>query len=146
MVHSPRRMITALPLTVRYALAACVCLARHEGTRMTSRAIAESTGIPPAFLAKVLRQLGKADLIEGERGHHGGYRLVRPPEEVVLADVVDAVDGGPAGSSVCAMGDRECNEKKPCAMHELWAVATAPVTQLASSVTLERLARISQTR
>ena len=139
-------MITALPLTVRYALAACVCLARHDGTRMTSKAIAEATGIPPAFLAKVLRQLGRAQLIEGERGHHGGYCLVRAPEEVVLADVVDAVDGGPDRSSVCAMGDRECDEARPCAMHELWVVATSPVTQLAQSVTLARLASISGTR
>lgn len=136
-------MIADLPLTVRYALAACVCLARCNPTRRPARAIAEETGVPPAFLAKILRQLASEDIIDGERGHRGGYRLARPATEIVIADVVEAVDPIGAGSSVCSMGDRRCNHETPCPMHELWSVATAPIKQLSRTVTLERLAQIS---
>lgn len=135
-------MIAELPLTVRYAIAACVCLARHAEERKPARAIAESTGIPPAFLAKILRQLASGSIIDGERGHGGGYRLARPADEIVLADVIEALDGGET-SSVCAMGDRECSSEKPCPLHELWSLATAPINQLARTVTLSRLARVA---
>ncbi len=137
-------MIADLPLTVRYALAACVCMARSDGTRKPAKDIAAETGIPPAFLAKILRQLASRELIDGERGHRGGYKLARPASEIVLAQVVEAVDPTSTGSSVCSMGDRECDKDDPCPMHELWSVATAPLKQLSQTVTLERLARISQ--
>lgn len=136
-------MIAELPLTVRYAIAACVCMARHGNARRPARAIAEATGIPPAFLAKILRQLAAAELIEGERGHGGGYRLARSPDEIVLADVVSALDGH-SGSNVCPMGDRACSSDDPCPLHELWSLATAPINQLAQTVTLGRLAKISK--
>ena len=136
-------MIADLPLTVRYALAACVCLARCHPTRRPARSIAEETGVPPAFLAKILRQLASEGLIDGERGHRGGYRLARPPTQVVLADVMEAVDPGDGATSVCSMGDRRCDGLEPCAMHELWSVATAPIKQLSCSVSLQRLAQIS---
>lgn len=137
-------MITDLPLTVRYAVAACVCMARHEGTRRPAREIAQDTGIPPAFLAKILRQLAAEELVDGERGHRGGYCLARPAHEILLADVVEAVDPTQVGrNNICAMGDRPCSSDNPCPLHELWSVATAPIKQLTRTVTLERLARLS---
>ncbi len=138
-------MLADLPLTLRYALAASVCLARHGTDRSTSKAVAEETGIPPAFLAKVLAQLRKSGLVEGTKGHHGGYRLARPAEEIYLADVVAAVDADDAGdlARVCAMGNRPCDKTNPCALHDLWLIATAPVLQISESVTLARLARMS---
>jgi len=139
-------LITDLPLTVRYALAASVCLAANYGqARLSGKKIAERTGIPAAFLAKILREMGRAKLIAGERGHHGGYQLTRPPTDILLADVLDAVGGpGEPRSRVCAMGDRDCGGDHPCPLHDLWSVATAPMTRLAETVTLDRLVRLSR--
>ncbi len=139
-------MIAELPLTLRYALAATVCLARHGTDRRPARSIATETGVPPAFLAKILRQLAQQGIIEGERGHGGGYRLARSADEIVLADIVAAVEGLQRGSEVCSMGDRACDGNDPCPLHELWAVATAPLNQLAMTVTVGRLARVSLDR
>lgn len=136
-------MIAELPLTLRYALAATVCLARHADERQPARAIAAETGVPAAFLAKILRQLAKSGIIEGERGHGGGYRLARSPDELVLADIVRGVEGMQGRTEVCSMGDRPCNPDDPCALHELWTAATGPLTELAATVTVGRLARIS---
>ncbi len=139
-------MIAELPLTLRYAIAATVCLARHGTERRPARSIASETGVPPAFLAKILRQLAQRGVIEGERGHGGGYRLARPADEIVLADIVAAVEGLQRGSEVCSMGDRACDSSDPCPLHELWAVATAPLNQLALTVSVGRLARVSVTQ
>ncbi len=78
--------------TVEYALRATACLALEPGQRTPSAALAERTQVPPDYLAKVLQQLSGAGLIEGRRGVGGGYRLTRPPEEVKLLDVINAVE------------------------------------------------------
>jgi Rrf2 family protein len=43
-------------------------------------------------LAKVLQALGKAGLVDAQRGLHGGYALARPLDELTVLEVVNAVD------------------------------------------------------
>lgn len=136
-------MITTLPLKVRYALAAGVCLADNPKRRRSAKEIAASTNIPPSFLAKVLHDLSNAGLVNGERGHGGGYRLAKPAESIMLGDVIDAMTLPSHREQACAMGNRKCNLNAPCQMHELWTIATAPMERLASTVSLARLAKIS---
>lgn len=57
------------------------------------RGIAERHGIPPRFLVQILLQLKGAGLVSSVRGAAGGYRMVRPPNEVTLGQVMDAIDG-----------------------------------------------------
>ena len=135
-------MVAELPLTARYALNASVCLARQQPEeRRSAKELATETGIPAAFLSKILAQLARAGLVDGERGHHGGYRLARPSSRITMIDVIRAVDPDWTDGAVCAMGDRTCGGSNPCALHELWALATAPMNHLANTVTLERLAQ-----
>jgi Rrf2 family protein len=44
------------------------------------------------FLRRVLAQLGRAQLIEAREGRAGGYRLARPPEQITLAEIYQAVN------------------------------------------------------
>ena len=57
------------------------------------RVIADRAEIPEGFLEQIMSDLRKAGLVESVRGAHGGYRLARPPEEINLADVIEAIDG-----------------------------------------------------
>ncbi len=56
------------------------------------KAIAEAQGIPPRFLVQILLQLKTAGLVASVRGAAGGYQLARPPEQISLADIVNAID------------------------------------------------------
>ena len=53
-----------LSQTVEYALRARVCLAAHPGEALTTAQVAAETRVPATYLAKVLRALGKAGLLE----------------------------------------------------------------------------------
>lgn len=128
-----------LPRMERYALAAMVCLASHDD-HPTAAVLAQRTDAPPAMLAKVLRRLVEAGLLEGERGHHGGYRLARDPHRVSLGEVLAAVHDHPEGATECAMGVRACNPQKPCALHHRWAAATAPLRELMLGVSVAEVA------
>jgi Rrf2 family protein len=57
------------------------------------RRIAEEQGISSPFLVQILLQLKGAGLVVSTRGAAGGYRLARPPQEISLADVIDAIEG-----------------------------------------------------
>jgi Rrf2 family protein len=64
-----------------------------DGAALPASKLAEFHGVPAAYLAKALQSLSRAGIVESMPGRNGGYRLGRPPAEVTLLDVVDAVEG-----------------------------------------------------
>lgn len=77
--------------TVEYALRAMAVLATGSGAQ-TAHQIAGATKVPADYLFKVLQGLGRAGLVIGVRGKHGGFSLARPAEEISILEVVNAVD------------------------------------------------------
>jgi Rrf2 family protein len=55
--------------------------------------LAEYHGVPAAYLAKHLQTLARAGLLETTKGPKGGYRLARPPDQITVLDIVEAIDG-----------------------------------------------------
>ncbi len=78
--------------TTEYALRAVIYLASQSGTARTTQQIAESTRVPTGYLSKVMQGLGRARLVQSQRGLHGGFTLARPAEELTVLDVIQAVD------------------------------------------------------
>jgi Rrf2 family protein len=58
----------------------------------TSADIAEHAGTNPVVVRRVLGRLREAGLLTSEKGHAGGWRLARAPEQITLADVYLALD------------------------------------------------------
>jgi Rrf2 family protein len=67
-------------------------LARSEDWAWAA-GIAEGATIPRKFLELILVQLRDRGLIESRRGVHGGYRLLRDPGNISVADIIRIVDG-----------------------------------------------------
>jgi Rrf2 family protein len=55
--------------------------------------LAEFHGVPVAYLAKHLQAMSRAGILVAGTGPRGGYRLARPPADVSVLDVVEAIDG-----------------------------------------------------
>ena len=55
--------------------------------------IAEAEGLPLAYLEHLVQRLRRAELVESRRGAHGGYTLARTPEDITMAEVVQALEG-----------------------------------------------------
>jgi Rrf2 family protein len=90
-----------LQLTKRteYGLLALTHMAEQDGRVVSAREIGERFPIPRRLLAEVLKDLGRAGLIESQRGATGGYTLVRTPDAITLAEIVGALEGSPALSN-----------------------------------------------
>lgn len=78
--------------TSEYALRAIVHLAANPDKPCTNGDIAEATQVPPGYLSKVLQSLGRAGLVNAQRGPTGGFTLSRQPEDMTVLEVVNAVD------------------------------------------------------
>jgi Rrf2 family protein len=79
---------------VEWAAHSCVLLAALPPDRaLPASRLAEYHALPAAYLAKHLQALARAGIVETTKGPRGGYRLARPPDEITMLDVVDAVQG-----------------------------------------------------
>src|SRR5687768_13132529 len=78
--------------TAEYALRAVAALAAHPDESMVTQRLSELTKVPAGYLSKVLQALGRAGLVRSHRGLGGGFALTRPPDQVTIYDVVQAVD------------------------------------------------------
>jgi len=71
-----------------FALYAVLELAANPAHQLSGTEIAEKYGISAHHLAKVLRDLGRAGIVEAARGVGGGYRLAANPKRLTLLDVI----------------------------------------------------------
>jgi Rrf2 family protein len=71
-----------------FALFAVLELARDPTRQMSAAEIADRYGISANHLAKVLRDLGRAQLVEAVRGAGGGYRFSGNAKRTSLYDVI----------------------------------------------------------
>ncbi|NSX55639.1 RrF2 family transcriptional regulator [Parasulfitobacter algicola] len=99
----------------------------------TSADIAEHAGTNPVVVRRVLGKLREAGLLTSEKGHAGGWRLARQPNQITLADVYLALD-----ESLIATA---ANEQKPdCSVeHALHRKVTSVMEEIEQSL-LARLA------
>jgi len=119
-----------------YALLGLAVLAnRPEGAVVSLGEVAAERDLPQAFMAKVFRKLARHSLLTAHRGRGMGYSLAHPPEELLVQDVLEAVEGPGLGSR-CLLWEGHCHETNPCPLHFRLEKANAEFRKALSSVTL----------
>jgi Rrf2 family protein len=107
-------------LTAEYALRAMLLLAKPETTRaLRADEIADATGAPRNYMAKVLNAIAKAGLVTSARGPTGGFTLAVPASEISLGRVIELFDTVPLNSR-CMLGSGPCDPNHPCRAHDAW--------------------------
>ena len=109
-----------------------------EGTVGLKDEVAEAQGIPPSFTAKILRQLVKAGLLKSARGVHGGFALAKPPAEISLLHVIEAIEG-PIQLTLCSPDPENCTLSHDCPVSSVWFEVQRQMTTLLEKTTLEAL-------
>jgi len=87
-----------LQKATRCALFAVLELAQDPERQISAADIAEKYGISANHLAKVLRDLARAGLVESMRGAGGGYRFSGNAKRVTLYEIVEMFEDVGRGS------------------------------------------------
>jgi Rrf2 family protein len=131
-----------LPASTEWVLHCATTLAQLEpGATASAKQLAEYYDIPGPYLAKQLQALVKAGVLAATTGPRGGFRLARPPGEITLLQIVEAVDGA-ASPYECreirqqgrgALPAEDCRNtcvlaQKMADAHDAWRQSLAAVT------------------
>jgi Rrf2 family transcriptional regulator, cysteine metabolism repressor len=146
----------------RYGVRLMVALAlKHEGVtgvRDASggisllREVARQEGISEKYLGQIIIPLRASGLVASHRGAHGGYSLGRPPSEITVKDVVEAIEGAiapvPCVDPAAGASKAECAEDADGSMRStsraatrVWRTLHDQIVQTLGSFTLQTLAR-----
>lgn len=111
--------------------------ARHGADRAVPLSeIAERQHLPIAYLEQLFAKLREAQLVASVRGRHGGYRLARAADAIVVVDVLQAVEE-PTRMTRCLGPDGPgCVGEERCLTHGLWAALGAHIQGFLADVTL----------
>ncbi len=78
--------------TCGHALRAMICLARKDCSHGMIKSLADCSGVPAPYLAKIIKRLNAAGLVECKRGQQGGVWLSRAPKSISVMDVCSAIE------------------------------------------------------
>src|SRR5579872_2592610 len=130
----------------KYAVRAATFLAKRSRTGGWAQTaeVAEEEEIPRKFLEVILVQLRDHGVVESRRGAQGGYRLLRDPARVSLADVIRIVDG-PLALTPCASRTRfrqctDCVAVNQCRLQPVMQQARDAVAAVLEQCSLATLA------
>ena len=102
-----------------YATLVLTVLAARPGDVLSAPDLAEHAGLEAPTVAKVLKPLAQAGLVEGFRGANGGYRLARDPAAINLVEIVEAMEG-PLGMTECSLHEGQCGIEQSCGVRANW--------------------------
>lgn len=125
------------------ALLATLELARDPSRTLSAGEIADQFDISVNHLAKVLRDLGRAGLVEAVRGAGGGYRFAGNAKRTSLYDVVSLFGdiAGDAGDIAGPAGDTEIGTALAAVLREVDEIAIATFKSISLATLLKALDR-----
>jgi len=112
----------------QYAITAMMNLAiNYNVSPLTLTEISNSQTISLSYLEQLFSMLRNAGLVEGVRGPGGGYRLRKPPNQISITDIIEAIEE----SSEPAVSEVEI-----CTPRKLWNDFSSQLSEFLSSITL----------
>lgn len=129
--------MTILSRSAEYALRIMSYLAIHsDGNVMRSKDMVHEVRVPAPYLSKILRKMVASGLLEGTKGHGGGFVIARPLEKIRFLDILHAVEESTPSSRSCVFGWNVCSDKNPCPLHDRWKVLKGSFEQWSLKTTL----------
>lgn len=123
----------------KYAVRALVELAqRSSDAPVPLVTVAEAREIPSQFLEQLFAALRRAGILQSHRGVYGGFSFNRPPDQVTVLQVVEALDG-PIEPALCTTSE-VCERRPVCSVSEVWVQAKLAVEDVLGGVTIQELA------
>lgn len=119
----------------QYAVRLMVDIAKSENVVSISN-IAKNQDISVKYLEQIVSMLVKAKLLEGSRGHLGGYKLAKKPTEISIKDIL-LITGDTCSLAPCVGG--KCERSNKCYAMSVWNNLGELIDDYLSKISLQDL-------
>ena len=126
----------------RYALRMMLDIAVHQGEGYVAlKDTAQREEISKKYLEQIALQLTQAGLLRAVRGHQGGYRLLKAPQEYTVYQILCVTEGSLAPVACLEHAPNACPRSGQCPTLPLWqgledVVNKADIEMLANGILL----------
>jgi len=136
-----------------YGIVLLTTLAADQDRLVTAPDLASETSLPQPMVAKILKLLARAGILASHRGVNGGYCLARSPEELSVAEVINALEGQIAITECTDDTPGLCSQETVCAVRSNWnrinlaiqdALDRISLTEMTGAVRVPRPTRLVQ--
>ena len=105
----------------RYAIRVLLDLAEHRGEEFTPmKEVARRQEISLKYLEKIMPLLSKANMVEGQHGKGGGYRLTMEPESYRIGDILRLTEVDLAPVACLSAPSNTCPRAPYCRTLPMW--------------------------
>ena len=114
---------------------------RKADRPLGSEQLAKELCIPKSFLAKILHNLAKQEILESHRGAHGGFTIKQGLEEVSVYQIILAAEGRTPAVFDCTQYSDSCPHGMvgTCAISPFLARFQGRVDHFLHNLTLDEL-------
>jgi len=127
-----------LSKTSEYALRILSFMAKEPDKMYSAKFLVEKLKISDKYLRRMMTDLSKAGFIRSIQGRVGGYIFNKQLNKIILADIIDAVEGMDKYCG-CVLGFDECSDDNPCIMHNTWVAVREEFSKVFRNKTLADL-------
>ncbi len=118
----------------RYAVTAMLDIASHNtGSPISLPEISHRQNISLSYLEQLFSRLKKSGLVDSIKGPGGGYILSKDANEIVISEVIQAVDED-LETTACN-GKSNCHNNHQCISHNLWQDLGTEINNFLSDIT-----------
>jgi len=122
----------------RYAVTAMLDIASHNtGSPISLPEISHRQNISLSYLEQLFSRLKKSGLVDSIKGPGGGYKLSKDANEIVISEVIQAVDED-LETTACN-GKSNCHNNHQCISHNLWQDLGTEINNFLSDITLKQV-------
>jgi Rrf2 family protein len=124
----------------RYGIRLVIELAHNNGRVMSLAEIAKRQSLSMKYLSMIIIPLKRAGIVISSRGAHGGYKLLKPPAHITVADIIYLLEGDMQPVE-CLTHPEMCTRTQMCAAKCLWNKLAATLSDFFGSITIADLLR-----
>ena len=124
-----------------YGTVVMTFMARESERVHSAHEISEKIGVSAPTVSKVLKTLARYGLVVSSRGAKGGYILARSAEDITMAEIISAMEGGPLGLTECSTMPGMCVQETNCSIRGNWQRINQAIVEALRQVSLAEMTR-----
>ena len=122
----------------RYALRMILDMIRNQKMGPVAlKDISERQNISKKYLEQIALMLSQAKVLQGTRGHQGGYRMVADPARLTVYDVLEIVEGSMHPVACLDQTPNDCERCRDCETLCVWQGLDEKVHEYLGSISIQ---------